>query len=742
MDNINIRFNRLESLNKKYQKFSEQIKKDALSNLDSLVSTFLSDVENARNENRLLRIGIVGQVKRGKSSLLNSLLFDSQDILPKAATPMTAALTKISYAEEPTATVEFYTEDEWQTVKHKAEQAQAKMDDYQHQRQEFERKKAMKEKGLRPPIKPSLSNEEEAAIELLEMALQSDVDINACLGQAKQISGVKQASDLVSKLNEYVGSSGKYTAFVKSTELRLNIDSLKDIEVVDTPGMNDPIVSRSRRTQDFIGQCDVVLFVSYCGQFLDVVDMRLLAQSIPNKGIENIILIGSIFDSVLLDECHEYQDAPTAIRSITQKLNEAAVGAINQVCEQDGENGNQSHLMKTLQNSLPATFVSARWLDISKKLKAGEELSEEEVHTLKQINSAFEGFEFTDEILEALANISRVETQVNEVRDKKAEILSSRLEGLIEGSMTGARSLLIQMKQDVEQKKKRLEEGDIESLSQKQAEHIKKLESGEVRVKATFEKYRISAEKKLRSLLAEIQQDAQGVKRVESQTGSRQESYETSHEVSDSTWYKPWSWGSTRTEYTTHYRTVNYNYANVNEAVDKLESFVIDSSKALFEASLNAVNLELFRKDIKECVRGLLDFSDDSFDPENILLPLSNAIERITIPAVQLDMDHHIQTVREQFTSAQVEDDKINQLRNEQSRVVGVLLKDIARELETSIGLILQKMVKEEEQFIPSLTKDLKATVAQLEEDLKDKETRLNSYIDILNALTNDLANI
>ena len=63
------------------------------------------------DENRLLQIGIIGRVKAGKSSLINALLFDGKDILPKAATPMTAALTELSYGEALSAEVEFYTKD-------------------------------------------------------------------------------------------------------------------------------------------------------------------------------------------------------------------------------------------------------------------------------------------------------------------------------------------------------------------------------------------------------------------------------------------------------------------------------------------------------------------------------------------------------------------------------------------------------------------------------------------------------
>ena len=64
------------------------------------------------DENRLLKIGIVGRVKSGKSSLLNALLFAGESILPKAATPMTASLTTLSYGESQTAEVEFFTQED------------------------------------------------------------------------------------------------------------------------------------------------------------------------------------------------------------------------------------------------------------------------------------------------------------------------------------------------------------------------------------------------------------------------------------------------------------------------------------------------------------------------------------------------------------------------------------------------------------------------------------------------------
>ena len=65
-------------------------------------------LDEVNNVDRLLRVGIIGRVKAGKSSLLNALIFNGKDILPKAATPMTAALTRMEYSENVRAEVEFY----------------------------------------------------------------------------------------------------------------------------------------------------------------------------------------------------------------------------------------------------------------------------------------------------------------------------------------------------------------------------------------------------------------------------------------------------------------------------------------------------------------------------------------------------------------------------------------------------------------------------------------------------------
>lgn len=89
--------------------------------LDAIAANFKTKTDDFYREDRKLNIGIVGQVKAGKSTFLNTLLFNGEDVLPKAATPKTATLTKIEHAEENSILVEYYTADEWQLMEEKAQ---------------------------------------------------------------------------------------------------------------------------------------------------------------------------------------------------------------------------------------------------------------------------------------------------------------------------------------------------------------------------------------------------------------------------------------------------------------------------------------------------------------------------------------------------------------------------------------------------------------------------------------------
>ncbi len=97
-------------------------------------------------ENRGLKVGIIGRVKAGKSSLLNALIFEGKEVLPKAATPMTASLTVLKYAQNLSAEVEFYSQEDISELKN------------EHARYEREFQRIVDEKVKEQKEKQSLAN--------------------------------------------------------------------------------------------------------------------------------------------------------------------------------------------------------------------------------------------------------------------------------------------------------------------------------------------------------------------------------------------------------------------------------------------------------------------------------------------------------------------------------------------------------------------------------------------------------
>jgi hypothetical protein len=112
------------------------------------VAELKNNIAKRENVDRTLQIGIVGRVKSGKSSLLNSLFFDGKTVLPKAATPMTAALTALSYGNKLSVEVEFFTEQDIDNIKAEHEKCKQQLKKIVDQKVEKETERIKKENRI------------------------------------------------------------------------------------------------------------------------------------------------------------------------------------------------------------------------------------------------------------------------------------------------------------------------------------------------------------------------------------------------------------------------------------------------------------------------------------------------------------------------------------------------------------------------------------------------------------------
>ena len=451
-------------------------------------------------ENRLLSIGIIGRVKAGKSSLLNSLFFGGKEFLPKAATPMTAALTVIRYAENPSAEVELFTKTDVATL-------QKEHDDFIALRKkmiaEETEKAAERAKKRNQPVDASRIEN------MIDKALK-DTSKKGCYDQYEQMvkSGIMESlysasfketmpieagslDDLMGKLGDYVSANGRYMPFTKSVVLNLNIPELKDIQIVDTPGVNDPVKSREKRTEDYLGECDVVFVVSPAGEFLSKEDLDLMAHISGKKGVQEVFLAASRSDQQLYG-------------SIKDDANGQLLEAVNLIKSQLSSQAKEVFIQKKKQNPECAEMYDKLINNMEKRVVITSSICDALLQHIDDRSSWDEDMKFAfsrlgeeypdyfdgssyQESLKNLSGVSKVKDNIADVRSIKDEIIEKRQAEYTAKQRQNVDSFFGGIKSAVQESKNRLEDTDAAQLKAQKESKEKLRAAASVDVDNAFE---------------------------------------------------------------------------------------------------------------------------------------------------------------------------------------------------------------------------------------------------------------
>ncbi|MDH2997396.1 hypothetical protein A1D22_00225 [Pasteurellaceae bacterium LFhippo2] len=445
--------------------------------------TLKKNLDEQNNIDRLLRIGIIGRVKAGKSSLLNALLFDGRDILPQAATPMTAALTRMEYSEDIKAEIELYDEKDLVSIRENAEEYQRL---YQHikdqevKRLRNERNQAQQNSMYEPNIPLKSDSEiERLASNLAKVELEKHSVLVACFEQYSEIkkadinskrikTEIKAGSinGLMGILQEYVGSGGKYMPFTKSVKLSIPEPGLKGLEIVDTPGVNDPVQSREARTNEFLTQCDVVFVVSPAGQFLNADDVELMQRVTSREGIQEAYLIASQVDHTLFGDVRdEYTDPRNALNKISSELYATARNALQKLRERNPSMQRIADIF--LSKGIICTSSMA--YQLLRNSDTPSQYSNSAKQVLKNLSRYYPDYFDENEItqvsksaLKDLSNVDNIKGILQELQTRKIEIQEKRRDDFIKASFSNHDRFLEQLESVIQRRIEDIEDGDIE----------------------------------------------------------------------------------------------------------------------------------------------------------------------------------------------------------------------------------------------------------------------------------------
>ncbi len=268
--------------------------------------------------------------------------------------------------------------------------------------------------------------------------------------------------------------------YTKAVQISLNNPNLKDLEVIDTPGVNDPIVSREERTKALLKECDVVFIISPSSQFLTDSDMDLFDRVSNKEGLQEIYFVASQTDSVVCAPS-EVQNSrhhlPTALENTQKTLS----SQLNQVMEAlIQKNSNQRGIFeKAIKNGVILTsgICFSMYKDF-KNQASWESKKEEYYNAWRNLTNAYpDAFNSTDkseESLLLLSNMGAIKERLEKAAQRKEEIISQRLQDYAKSQANNLHNLITQLSQDLEDEKKRVKNADMGAIT-KQIEAYEKL---------------------------------------------------------------------------------------------------------------------------------------------------------------------------------------------------------------------------------------------------------------------------
>ncbi|WRC87879.1 dynamin family protein [Helicobacter pylori] len=486
-------------------------------------------LKEMQDTDRDLKVGIIGRVKAGKSSLLNALIFEGKEVLPKAATPMTASLTVLKYAKTLSAEVEFYSpkditelkneharyEREFQRIVEEEVKKQKEKQNWKNKAKDITSKivdKFSKDKSDKEaPKEKILSDEEirERVKRIAKDALEKDTRLVSSHDQYERMkkSGLTDTETLDSrihansleelnqKLLQFVGANGKFMPCTKAVEISLNNLNLKDLEVIDTPGVNDPIVSREERTKALLKDCHVVFIISPSGQFLTDSDMGLFDRVSNKEGLQEIYFVGSQADSVVCGmsvAAKSGRHLPTSLemaqKSLSSQLNKVMEALIQKYPNQRGI------FEKAIKNGVILT--SGACFSMYKDFKNQDSWeSKNEDYQLAWNNltdnypDAFNSDDASKESLLLLSNMGAIRERLEKAAQRKEEIVSQRLQDYAQSQANNLSSLVEKLLEELELEKDRIRMADLKKIFEQMKEYEKLSDRIKTDFKDVYEKF-------------------------------------------------------------------------------------------------------------------------------------------------------------------------------------------------------------------------------------------------------------
>ncbi len=504
--------------------------KDGSNFYESAINLFSTAIENLKKsvEDKTLRdklelipekiknqkfsIGITGVMNAGKSTMLNALL--GKEILGTSVIPETANLTLIKYAKEPSAKVNFWNKNEWKSIETSSE--------------------------VLENMKPFIKETKEHFADKLSDYITTD-------GRSYEIS--------IDELPSFTSAehSDKKCNLVKSVELYTDLKFVENgVEIVDTPGLDDPVIQREEITKSYVSGCDLMMHLMNVNQSATEKDIEFITDTLLYQNVARLLVVITRIDTVgesELKEVIEYTKSSIKAKleslnkqnsfdSIIEKIDFIPIAGLQALNHRIGKGDSNYPLEKTGILSVEEYLEDILFGDKSEKIQLIVEASKKElIQIIKTTENSLhveknllgksaseiknEHEKYKKEILEINEQIKKLNEKI---LDEKEELIGyfSTLENFSKNKFLSLqavvkRRVLDDVSYEIRKNKKKPEEKRISYIIETA------LKDGFIEL---LRDYRYQFSKKIESSFEKISRDFSGFMKLDNKTSDAKEFFE------------------------------------------------------------------------------------------------------------------------------------------------------------------------------------------------------------------------
>ncbi len=356
--------------------------------IDQQVTILTEALEQANIPDRY-RVAVVGRFKVGKSQFVNKLA--GERLAGVATSPETAAISIFRYDNIARAEVELVSQEEWQRLKedHKNDPKNPEVKRYDRFI-EFNNRPIRKEKGKEIPRK---------LIDLEAMAqewLKPGGKVHKIKADKWETRDGKKA--FLAEIKKFTSSQEPMHYLVNKLTIYAPIPILRDqIELIDTPGLDDTEHFRVLLTEELVQDVDAILFLTVSGASYSQSDKEFIVRQLRRRQIKHLQLIvtkcDETFDNAVRDAKDNDDDLPTFAAFRQRETNRVRIeskATLDELLQSNQLTDEEGYYFIAQLDNVPVHLVSSKYHDDGKIEEGGIDAVRDGLYRILSTSNRFE----------------------------------------------------------------------------------------------------------------------------------------------------------------------------------------------------------------------------------------------------------------------------------------------------------------------------------------------------------------